>query len=112
MNTRKKLYWNIHKKKGDLLYTALVPVYGYDGIITGLAGIDVSMDRVFDTIGSMYLNTILVFIIVMFAGTMMYYKAVKRKVIDPILKLKDATSGMVDNLDSNKGIYCRYSYQR
>ena len=97
-----KLYWNIHKKKGDLLYTALVPVYGYDGIITGLAGIDISMDRVFDTIGSMYLNTILVFIIVMFAGTMIYYKAVKRKVIDPILKLKDATSGMVDNLDSNK----------
>ena len=60
------------------------------------------MDRVFDTIGSMYLNTILVFIIVMFAGTMIYYKAVKRKVIDPILKLKDATSGMVDNLDNNK----------
>ncbi len=91
-----------HESNGEILGTAMTPIYDGDGKIVAVACVDVSITGIREVFFKLLLNiTFVITLILILAGTV-YYTFMNREVIAPIVKLNRATSDLVGNLEQGQ----------
>ena len=92
----------IYHENGEILGTAMSPVYEDDGKIVAVAAVDLSLKGMRTAFVRLLVNLSVIITLIMLAAVAIYYVFVRRRLIRPILTLKNATGGLVENLKNGK----------
>ena len=96
------LYTNLHRSEKDRLATALSAINDYDTNVIALIGADISLNSLYLQILRMWLYIILGFGVVLTIAIMIYYNSIRKQIIEPVVRLKDATGQIVQNISSGE----------
>ena len=88
-----------HEESGEILGTAMKPIYEEDGEIVAVACVDVSITGIRRAFFRMLLNITFVISLILIFTSFVYYYVMNRQIIAPIVKLNKATSQLVGNLE-------------
>lgn len=88
----------------ELLATTLTPIYspGIPPRVAAVVGMEISLGRIMDEILHMFLNLFAAIAIILTVGIIIFYYAINRSIIKPIVTLKKATEELIDNLGSDQ----------
>ncbi|MDO5109229.1 MAG: hypothetical protein Q4D59_04775, partial [Erysipelotrichaceae bacterium] len=96
------LYTNLHRSDKDRLATALSAINDYKPEVIALIGADISLNNLYHQITRMWLYIILAFAVVLAIAILIYYNAIRKQIIEPVVRLKDATGQIVQNISSGE----------
>ncbi len=97
-----KLYRGLREYDGEKLATALVPLYTMENEIPALVGIDISVTDIWGAMMNMFVMLAITIILITSIGIAVHYRIQERTLIQPIVKLKSGTDGLVNRLDSDE----------
>ena len=97
-----KLYRGLREYDGEKLATALVPLYTMENEIPALVGIDISVADIWGAMMNMFVMLAITIILITSIGIAVHYRIQERTLIQPIVKLKSGTDGLVNRLDSDE----------
>ena len=83
---------------GELIGTALCPVYDYENNIRAVAAIDISISSIRSAFLKLVLHVGIAVFLIMLVSITTYHFVVRRQIINPITKLTLAADGLVNNL--------------
>lgn len=88
----------------ELLATTFTPVYNTETFTpVAVLGMDLSLNGVFSSILRMFLNLLVSMVIIFTVGIVIFYYAINRSIIRPVVRLKKAaTQELIQNLDSDQ----------
>ena len=84
--------------EGETLGTAAMGIWNREGKNIAVAAMDISLSDITDSIRTLILNLAAVLVLIMAAGCLVYYLIQKKTIINPLLSMKEASSGLVDRL--------------
>ena len=96
------LYTDLHHSKSGPLATALSPICDYNGNVIALIGADLPLNALYRQIAEMWAYIILAFGLILLVAILIYYNTIRRRIIEPVVKLKKATGQIVQNLSSDR----------
>ena len=83
---------------GELLGTALSPVWDENGQIRAVAAIDISVSSIRSASLKLLLHVGIAILLIMMVSITVYHYVIRKQIIDPIVLLTKATDGFVNNL--------------
>ena len=89
---------------GTLILTVSVPLYNSNGDVAALIAIDSDVSDINKALNKTVIGAVLSIFIIMIITMLAYYYATKKLIINPIVKLHNATEEIVENLDSDKTV--------
>jgi sigma-B regulation protein RsbU (phosphoserine phosphatase) len=96
------LYPDLHQSRRGKLATALSPIFDYYGNAIALIGADIPLNRLYLQIAALWYYIILGSAIALAAAILIYYRLIRKQIIEPVVKLKDATGQIVKNISSGE----------
>lgn len=96
------LYTNLHGNGKDRLATALSAINDYEPNVIALIGADISLNSLYLQILRMWLYITLAFAVVLAVAILIYYNSIRKQIIEPVVRLKDATGQIVQNISSGE----------
>ena len=92
-----------NKEKKDML-TVSVPLHNSNGDVVALVAIDSDVSDINRALNKTTIGVIVSIIIIMLITMVAYYYSTKKLIINPIVKLHDATEDMVENLEKDRDV--------
>ena len=99
-----KLAVGFRENPRKLVAATYMPIFSDNAEIpvVGVIGMEMDLLQLLGTINRVILNIFCVFILIFIVGIIIYYIVLNRRMIKPLVTLKNATGRLVDNLDSDE----------
>lgn len=84
--------------------SAYSPIFDSEGNPVAVAGVDMYMPDLQKNMAQFLVNVIVAIVLVVLVAVLVYFFFVKKKIVNPINKLRNASKSMVDNLENEESI--------
>ena len=94
----------IDAEDGSHTLTVSVPLLNSRGDVVAIIAADLSVSGINSAIGSFLIGILIPVIGIMLLTMILYYSIIKKRIIQPIVKLQQATNEIVENIENDKSV--------